>query len=351
MGPSMKNIHFLVVTILVLMGTGLARAQVEIQPPRALPGTVPGADAPTGPAPVPVPGSGPAAVPSPLAIQPPGPLPALTYEDPFVATPSLLPERDEGWYLLDELLFAFPTLTNQLPATAPFRVPQVGLKTTFGFHTEIGYRFAEDEGLLALGYRLLNAEGIGTVNQSGLNLSTKTRLASNLIDLDYGVLPYEIVPRWTGSWRLGGRLASLYFDSRGVNGDFVLQGSNNYLGSGIHAQYELERRIALVQGLSLFGRADGSFLIGEIQQRYRTELGSSVALLTAREQRNVPILNAQLGLNYRPPSLPGFTFTLGYTYEQWFRIGSLGLAGDGSIATREGSFSWHGPFLRGRFDF
>ncbi|MFQ3651446.1 MAG: Lpg1974 family pore-forming outer membrane protein [Gemmataceae bacterium] len=343
----MKNLFLL----LAVSWIGAAMAQVEIRPPRPLPAPLSGDGSPLGPAPVPSPSAGPAGVPNPLVIQPPGPIPPPLPDDPFAGPPSLLPDQEEGWYFTDELLFAFPTLTNQLPSSAPFRVPQVALQTTFGFHTEIGYRFAEDEGLVALGYRLLNAEGTGTVNQSRLDLSTKTRLASNVIDLDYGVLPYEIVPRWTASWRLGGRLASLYFDSRGVTGDFVIQGSNNYLGSGLHAQYELQRRIAWVQGLSIFGRADGAFLIGETQQRYRTELRTSVALLTAREQRNVPTLNAQLGLIYRPSSIPGLSFTLGYTYEQWFRIGSLGLAGDGSIATRNGSFSWHGPFVRGQFDF
>lgn len=330
-------------------------AQVEIRPPRPLPGTIPEGsrgDSPLAPGPAPVPSPGPAAMPSPLTIQPPGSFPAPVPADPFDGPPSLLPDtREEGWFFSDEFLLAFPTLSNQLPATAPFRVPQVGLESTFGFRTEIGYRFAEEEGLVALGYRLLNAEGNGVVDQGGLSLQTKTRLASNVFDLDYGVTPYEVATRTTVSWRLGGRLASLYFDSRGVSGNFVQQGSVNYLGSGLHGQFEIERRIAWVQGLSIFGRADGAFLIGETQQRYRTELGSSVALLTDREQRNVPVLNAQVGLNYRPPALPGLTFSLGYSYEQWFRVGSLGLAGDGTIATSNGSFSWHGGFVRGQFDF
>jgi hypothetical protein len=340
--------------LLVLVCGTKALAQVGLEQPRPLPGTLPDAtprgDSPLGPAPVPRPGPAPA--PNPLIIQPPGSVPPPTIVDPFDGPPSLLPSiREEGWYVVNDAFLVIPTLSNQLPSTAPFRVPQVGLDNSYGFRTEVGYRFAEEEGLVALSYRVLNAEGNGVVDQGGLSLQTKTRVATNMFDLDFGVTPYEVAARTTVSWRIGGRLASIYFDSRGVNGNYVQQGSNNYLGSGVHGLFEVEQRISFVEGLSIFGRADGAFMIGETQQRYRTELGSSVALLTDREQRNVPMVNAQVGLNYRVPSLPGMSFSLGYTYEQWFRVGSLGLAGDGTIATSNGTFSWHGAFLRGQFDF
>jgi hypothetical protein len=311
---------------------GAVAAQVESLPPQPR----------SGPAPVPT---------NPLTVQPPPALPG-TLSEPFAPLPEFgVPDDDEGWFIADELIIAFPFLSDRLPATAPFQVPQAKLRTAVGFHTEVGYRFPEDEGLVALNYRLLNSDGTGDIFQDGMTFTTRTRVATNVIDLDYGYAPYEFAPRYTVSWRMGARLASIYFDSRGAQGNYVRQASNYYVGSGFHGRMDLERRLAVVPGLSLFSRADGGFLIGFSQQRYRDEVPGFTATLTDRDQRNMPMINAQLGLTYRPPSIRGLKFTLGYSYEQWFRTGSLGLGATGQIATQDGSFWWHGPFLHGQFDF
>jgi hypothetical protein len=314
--------------LVALAASPLAAQVVEALPPRPLAG-------------------------GPLAPRPVEPPPVVVV-DPFADSgPSLVPaaSADEGLFFDSEVAVVIPTLTDQKQMPAPVRIPRVDLDTSFVWAGEVGYRLPDGQGLFAVGYKFLNAEGTGDVVQNGIPYSVRTRASVNALDIDYGAPAYEFAPRYTVAWRVGGRVAGLYFDSRGQSGNYVRQASNYYFGSGAHGRIDLERRVALVQGLSLFGRLDGAVLVGQVQQRSRQELNGLTLTFTDRDGRTMPVVSAQAGLSYAPPGVPGLKITAGYLYEEWFKAGSLGLSRGGTIGTSQGGLMWHGPFLRGQFDF
>jgi hypothetical protein len=207
--------------------------------------------------------------------------------------------------------------------------------------TEVGHRLGDGQGQLVGGYRLLNAEG----SQGGV----ETRLSVNSFQLDWGPDPVEIVPRYTLDWRIGARADQVYFDTRqALPGGQVYQASNNFFGGGIHGRADLERRIVLIPGLSLFGRLDASVLSGNVQQRYRNEAAG--VTITARTTRLVPNVQAQAGLSFAPQGIPGLKITGGWMIEEYWKVGTLGVNLNGSVVTK-GDAWWHGPFLRAQYDF
>ncbi|NBO93869.1 MAG: hypothetical protein EBV06_16405 [Planctomycetia bacterium] len=292
----------------------------------------------------------------PLGLRPVETPPVAPIEPNAEAGPTLLPANlDDGYFVESEVALVFPTLQNQLPAKALLRVPQVGLDTTYSAGFEVGYRLFDAQGSFTVGYHFLNADGTGDVNLNAIGYSVRTRAALNVLDLDYGSTPYEFAPRYTIAYRVGARFAHLFFDSRGTADrdtppnhiGNVLQG----FGSGAHGRLDLERRIALVSGLSLFGRVEGAAMVGTMRQRFRQVGQGITSTLSDDETRTMPVLAGQVGLNYTPPSIPRLKISAGYTYEEWFKTGSLGLNAGGTIAGSQGNLRWHGPFLRGQLDF
>jgi hypothetical protein len=281
---------------------------------------------------------------SPLSYVQPPPAPPPLAPDP----PPLLgdaPPPGPGLYFGAEVSVVRPSLNfhlgNSMPLGFPGRtldVPDVSLPWTVSPTFEIGYRLPEG-GAFALSYRFLVAEGTGTVEDA----SVRTRLNMQVFDLDYVFAPIEIAPRYELTARLGGRLADVFFDSRAVNATTLGQSSNDFFGAGVHGRLELERRIVLVPGLGVFGRVDGSVLIGQGRQRFRLEEGGIVSTMRQRAQQTVPTVNAQAGLSYAPPGLPGVKFATGYEYEQYFDVGG--------VNPSSGDVYWHGWFLRARIDF
>src|SRR5262249_13427560 len=152
-------------------------------------------------------------------------------------------------------------------------------------------------------------------------------------------------------------ISDVFFDSRIQNAGLLQQASNDFFGSGPHGRLEIERRIAPLPGLALFGRLDGAVLIGQIKQRFRQEAEVLAAddvlvnTLTVRKSQAVPYLQIQAGLSYSPESLPCVKFTSGYQFEQYWYLGQLGLQANGQQSTSRGELWSHGFFIRGQVDF
>lgn len=297
-----------------------------------------------------VPGQGqPVPSPStPLAYQPPPPPPPVPL--PFEAGPVPAgPAMPDSYIFNAEIAILFPKVQGH--ATPTYFVPFQGLNTTVSPTFEMGYRLPENRGAFLGTYRFLNAEGTGSVPALGglPDFAVKSRLSVQSFGLDYASAADEFAPRYTFTWRIGARVDEVYFDSRASNGALTYQASNYFFGGGPHARAELERRLTYVPGLSVFGRLDGSVLVGYVQQRYRDE--SIGALITCRDNRTVPTVQAQLGLVYAPPALPGFKITSGYMYEEYFKLGTLGFGPMGTEKTSNGEAFWHGWFLRAQLDY
>lgn len=269
-----------------------------------------------------------------------------------------LPSPEPGLFFNTELAFIHPVLRNRLTNDTPLRpsgntltVPSAELPWTVAPWFDLGYRLPRSLGIVSLNYRFFTADGNGTTVFAGLPSELRSRLGENVVNLDYGTGPCSFAPRWDFLWRIGAQYADVFFDSRLAGGSASQQASNHFNGAGPHARLDLSRSLDPLPGWSLFSRLDGAVVFGRISQKFSQQ----TAVLETWEQngtQSVPVLNVQAGLSYTPPALPGWRFTLGYTYEHWWYVGQLGEdSNDGSLSRTRGEFETQGIFLRGQVDF
>lgn len=315
------------------------------------------------------------AAPSPLGYAPPPPLTAAPPgAGPFIDPgpggwgPAGGPSLPPGPFFRADLLLAFPAVKFKIspdvppPSGVPLSVPTVDLPATLSPLFELGYRLPNSAGFFAASYRFLISEETAPRALDREAVTVRTRLNIHVVDLDYGVDPIEFAPRYTYSWRIGARIADVFFDNRVQREGLTQQASNKFFGAGPHARLDIERRIVPIPGLSLLGGIDGAMLIGQVRQRYREEYTASPALapvvllpapFTAESRRSqaVPYLNLQLGLSYVPPNLPNVKFSAGYQFEEFFNVGKLGVDGRGVLSQSRGEVWAQGLFLRGQVDY
>jgi hypothetical protein len=291
-------------------------------------------------------------VPEGAVVQPSDPVLGSIYPFDVGAAPP-------GWFFNIELDLLWPTssfrvTTDQKQPNTGLAVdaPATGLDMTFSPIFEVGYRLPDSGGLFALSYSFLFADGSGTVTNSLGQLNVTNNVNIQWLDLDYGTVPYEIAPRWDFSWRLGARVARIYFKSSATGpGGLSQEATSDLLGAGPHARFDLERRIVPVEGLSFFSRLDGAVLVGLIDQDYTLQKGGLKDTGSVRLTQSVPYVNVQGGLSYAPPVFPNFKITAGYLFEEYFRGGKLSNEANGAAINGRGNFWSHGPFLRGQLDF
>src|SRR5439155_24434374 len=171
----------------------------------------------------------------------------------------------------------------------------------------------------------------------GISGRIKSRVNLNEFDLDYAAREFSLAPNWDMKWKLGARLAGVFYDSRAdlliLRGDefsglqIDQRTSNNFWGAGPHAGLQLARQLD-IPGLALYGQVEGATLLGQIHQRFsedftvgrfrETTVGGETTL---RHSQAVPTLNVQLGLRWTPPGYNYTQFFLGYVYEHWWSLG------------------------------
>jgi hypothetical protein len=330
-------------------------------------------DAPLPPAPVAVtpPLSPPGALGRPVPATPPSPLTYTPAPPPsvFPPAPAIDPGPDgwgpyghssapPGWFFSTETAVVFPSIKfnvkndQPLPLTGlQLNVPDVALDTAIMPTLELGYQLGDSCGFFAFSYSFLFTEGDGSRDTVFGPAAVRTRLEINWFDLDYGTDPFEFWPRWEINWRIGARIADVFFDSRADSGGITQTVSNDFFGAGPHARLDVERRIVPLPGLALFGRVDGAAFIGRVEQRYSLQFAGTNDTAMARRNQLVPYLNLQAGLSYAPPSLPGLKFTAGYLFEDYFNVGRLGVDSMGGVSDSRGEVWSHGWFLRGLYAF
>jgi hypothetical protein len=320
---------------------GAARAQAPPLPDAPLP--VAPAAPPTLGAPVTVPPLPPPPPPPPLLPPPPPPPPLVPAVPGGPFGPYCAPEAQTGPYFLVELQFLRPALKNRLQGLVPLsdgtvttvNVPSANLDWTVAPVFELGYRSPDLPGLVALNYRFLLDEATTTAPLEGVDSSIRTRVTVNEITADYGFPTYRFAPRWELNARVGVQLADIFFDSRANNTFLFQQESSNFYGAGPHVRFDLERQIAFVPGLALFGRTDVVALIGQTKQRFREQesFGDIVLVSGSLEQQRqtqlVPVLTLDAGLQYTPPSANWLHFGVGYMFQRYFNLGHLHNSMDG----------------------
>jgi hypothetical protein len=239
-----------------------------------------------------------------------------------------------------------------LPKTGfHLNLPSTSLDSTVSPVFEAGYRLPDSAGLFAASYSFLFTDGTGKATNSLGTFDVKTRAQVNWGDIDYGMEVIDAAPRWDVNWRIGVRLADVYFDSRATQPGLMQFASNEFFGAGPHARFDVERRIVPVPGLALFGRLDGVLYVGRIGQTYEATVNGINDSLSVKRTQTVPYLNLQAGVSYAPPAVQGLKMTVGYTFEDYFNVGRLGEDQTGQVSSSRGELWWHGVFVRARYDF
>src|SRR5438552_3453759 len=109
-------------------------------------------------------------------------------------------------------------------------------------------------------------------------------------------------PHWAMKWRVGVRLASVFFDSRAEAFFLEQRASNNFLGAGPHAALDLWRSLNC-SGFGLFSRLEGAALLGQVSQGFEEVVADEDGNLTGTaahitHTQAVPVLGLQLGLGW-----------------------------------------------------
>lgn len=264
---------------------------------------------------------------------PPPPVPVLV-EDPILELPEV---GAPGWFEAVDVGILVPHLNNHLSgavdvggSTRNVTVPVTELDWNMATRFEIGYRFAEGAGEVLASFRNLNARGRDWLPSYDLlgGGTLQTRLDMNVGDIDYGVRDPSLGPMWDVKWRVGARVAGVYFDSRAQGALLGQRISNNFVGAGPHAVLDLWRKIG-INGLALFARTEGAVVIGGLGQSFEeTQSVRGVPFLGGALRdtgiQSVPVLNLQLGVGWVPPGQERLRMVAGYQYEHWWYLGYLG---------------------------
>jgi hypothetical protein len=258
---------------------------------------------------------------------------------------TLLPLRTVG---VPPAAPAFPLKTHAVAAAAAARTPSPvvapgagKLPWTVAPRIEIGYRLPSGFGGFSFSDRFFSASSTAPFAGPVGDTTRSTRLGVNYCDWDY--FSNEFTPwnsptvNWTLVWRAGVRLQETwttvladkpFAEAATTNGVFI-QGSSNYtVGAGPHFAVNVERT-HLPSGLQFIARLD----IADTFSRTRQMFAASTTAIGANgiPERGVfgqnfwnqiPILNYQVGLGWKPPSNPNISFYMGYVYEFWWQFAS-----------------------------
>jgi Legionella pneumophila major outer membrane protein precursor len=333
-----------------------SRCLAQDPPPAAPVPVVPNMPVPSGPAPAPpvnpyapappalaaplyAPGPAVPAGPPPGGLAPPPPggyfqdrNGPLLRGDPLLDRPLSPPP---GWFTNLEFDLIGPHISNQLASfvnvagiTDIVALPTAPLEWVGAPSIEVGYRMAGGLGEFTFAYRsivssgralLVDFEGPG--NDGFLN----SRLNMNIFDLTYGTREYSLAPLWDLNWKVGARIAAIYFDSLGTGLFLEQRESSNFVGAGPIAGFEVARRFDGWPGVAVFGRLDGALLVGRVHQAFEETVDFAPILGGATDDSStqvVPVLAMRLGLSYTPPWEGHWArFAIGYEFQQYWNIG------------------------------
>jgi hypothetical protein len=198
-----------------------------------------------------------------------------------------------------------------------------------------------------LSYRFLVSEGRSTLpnfdfGDDGL---LKSRLDVQVVDLDYGSHEFSLIPHWDMKWRVGVRLANVFFDSFAEGFFREERTSDHFFGAGPHVGLDLWRSLD-IDGMGLFFRLEGATAIGQISQTFERVIGDDTFSLGSatliHHTQGVPILNVQAGLSW-VPWYGRSRFALGYEFERWWFVGEA--------ADSRAELTTQGVFFRAELGF
>jgi hypothetical protein len=346
--------------VLVLGPANPPRSPAQTPPPAAPVPVMPALPVPSVPAPaasdpgapavpaVPPPGYAPG-MPGALPPPPPGGLIApppggyfqdrngpLLRGDPLLDRPLAPPP---GWFTNLEFDLIGPHISNQMASfvsvdgiTDIVALPTAHLEWVGSPSIEVGYRMAGGLGEFVFAYRSIVSRGRALAvdfEGPGNDGFLTSRLNMNIFDLFYGTREYSLAPLWDLNWKVGARIAAIYFDSQAFGNFLTQRESNNFVGAGPIAGVEVARRFEACPGVAAFARLDGALVIGGVHQAFEetvdfTPIGGSLIGGAADNSSTqvVPVLALRLGLSYTPPWQGHWArFALGYEFQEYWNLG------------------------------
>jgi hypothetical protein len=225
--------------------------------------------------------------------------------------------------------------TVQADGRSPNLVGPLGaapLDWTVSPEFELGYRLPSGFGAFSVSYRGLATQGVSRADEDASLAVTKSRVDLNQLDFDYSSDQWSLWPNCDMKWRLGARVAWIYFDTMALDPSLAVAGgplsqrtSDSYVGAGPHASVELAHRFS-DSGLSLVGRLDLTSLLGHVVQDFAESFpgpGPGTGNVRLSSSQAVPMVNGQIGVRWTPPQWRGVSFFLGYELERWWNVGRL----------------------------
>ena len=261
----------------------------------------------------------------------------LLIGDPLIDRPHSPPP---GWFSALELDLLAAHVKNRLQGTLQVdgfdpnlvHLPTAQLEWTGSPRIDLGYRLDEGWGEFLVSYRLLVTNGSATLPGFDLDGSDgvlKSRLSMNVFDFDYASREYSLDPHWDMKWRVGARLATIFFDSRAEAFFLEQKTSNHFIGAGPHAGLDLWRSFNC-PGLGLFARVDGAMVVGTVSQGFEETVSDDAGNLTGTavhvsSTQGIPVLDLQLGLGWVSCWHHHWSrLAIGYEFERWWNIGNAG---------------------------
>jgi hypothetical protein len=255
-----------------------------------------------------------------------------------------------GWFAAAEADVVVAHIKNRLfghVGNDTIHLPTAELDWTVSPRFELGYRFGQGVGDFLVSYRFLVTSGSGVLpgfdaNQNAAALHS--RLNINSWDIDYGNWENSLLPFCEMRWRIGARVAANFFDSKAASPLLEQRVSNYFVGGGPHVGLDLRHAIRKT-GLSVLGRFESAFLIGETYQSYEQvfSVGPVGGANRILQPQTVPLVSAQAGLEWTPPGNEHLHFSAGYTYEHWWNYADV-------LTNRSDMWS-QGFFFRGEFRY
>jgi hypothetical protein len=241
-------------------------------------------------------------------------------------------------------------VTDSAGSTYTVQLPETGLDWTVSPRFDLGYRFQDGLGELQLSYRFLATEGRSTLvgyDLDGSNAPLRSRLSTNVLDFDYATRVFDL-KRLNLQYRVGGRLATVFFDSL-ADGFFIQDHvKNDFVGGGAHTGLDAWYTLGDSR-LALFGRIDGGVVVGSIHQSFSEVYVQQDGTLTGgatdiHTTQAVPMLSFQAGLAWTPGWRHLWSrYSFGYTFDQWWDIGTAGPS--------QADLTIQGVFLRAEYAF
>jgi hypothetical protein len=208
-----------------------------------------------------------------------------------------------------------------------------------------GYRLPSGFGEFMVSYRYFGTVGSTSLPGASGSTALNSRLAFDMIDLDYNSRELSLWPQWDMKWTTGLRLMSLFFDNAaaratqtaGAGGSTQASEFNNLFGLGPHAAVGLSRRLG-DSGLSFFAWGDVATLFTYNQQGWldRTIGPNGMPLpgeTRAFGHQESPMINFRTGVVWQPSPASFTRVFLGYQYEYFWALNRVPSSGPNPPST------------------